>query len=320
MSEIPIEKIVPVLCTKRIKDDRDRIYTGHGSTMEEADKEAHEKMARGETDSINMPTIEFAGMPRSGKSTQLNTLESILKHERKKKVRIINEGDKSSPIDKDNRFQLNAWSFNYLANILMEAKLTNLYDYLIINRGIYDHIAFTKVLYYANYITEEQCNAKLKYFSKFTSLEDMVILFMIDPELSMERENKNHPYKGRVMNIEFLKLLFKSYEEIKDIPNPKIHGVNEILYSSRLKKQVMSICPSVKEYLLSIPPPVDCVIDGTKPINYNRDIILCELKYKFDEPIGNSCDADEYDDELYQIDVKYGFRPPLIKNQEVDPK
>ncbi len=50
-----------------------------------------------------MKVIEFAGMPKAGKTTAINIAESYLKKQ-KKNVRIIYEGARISPLSKEDRF------------------------------------------------------------------------------------------------------------------------------------------------------------------------------------------------------------------------
>jgi len=175
-----------------------------------------------------MKSIEFMGMPKAGKSTQLELVETILKHERKSLVRNIYEGARICPIDKKERFQYNAWSFHNTANRIMEARMNN-FDYLLIDRGIYDHVAFTHTLYKCGQISKEQYEAQAKYFQQFRFLEDSVIVFMINPDEAMMRENKHHKFCGRVMNKNFLSRLYEAYQELI----PKIQQEHYVIDGSK---------------------------------------------------------------------------------------
>ncbi len=168
--------------------------------------------------SLKIKTIEFTGMPKAGKSTQMELLETILKHKKGFNVRNIYEGARVCPLDKKDRFQYNAWSFNNTINRIMEAKASK-FNYILIDRGIHDHIAFTKALYSYGQITAKQCEAQLKYFGEFSFLEDIVLVFIISPKEAMEREYKHHEFTGTVMNEKFLIELHKAY--IDTIPEIK---------------------------------------------------------------------------------------------------
>jgi len=160
--------------------------------------------------SFKIKTIEFAGMPKAGKSTQLELLETILKHQKGFDVRNIYEGARICPLNKKDRFQYNAWSFNNTINRIMEAKATG-FNYMLIDRGIYDHIAFTKALRSYGQITAKQCEAQLKYFREFSFLFYFALVFIIEPEEAMRRERKHHEFAGTVMNKKFLVELHNAY-------------------------------------------------------------------------------------------------------------
>ena len=167
-----------------------------------------------------MKTIEFMGMPKSGKSTQLESLETILKQTNGKLVRIINEGARICPFDKNNRFEYNAWSFHTTINRIIETKHSN-FDYLLIDRGIYDHIAFTCALGKSKEITAVQQITQLEYFKQFPYLEDSVLVFMVSPQEAMKREQKHYNLQGRVMNLPFLYRLYETYQQtIETIKQP----------------------------------------------------------------------------------------------------
>ncbi len=91
-----------------------------------------------------MEIIEFAGMPKSGKTTTIEIAESYLKREGKK-VRIIYEGAMVPPLDKDDRFMYSSWRFHNTVNRILEARLDN-YEFILIDRRIFDHIEFARAI------------------------------------------------------------------------------------------------------------------------------------------------------------------------------
>lgn len=185
----------------------------------------------------NMKTIEFAGMPKSGKTTQIEIIESRLKHLEDKYVRVIYEGARVCPLEKDNRFYYNAWSFHNTLNKTLEATLANP-NYLLIDRGVYDHIAYTNALFEAGKITSSQSRKQKEYYLEFIGLEDSTLVFLVSPEEALEREHKQNLNSGSVMNPEFLAYLHEAYKNL----------IPEI----------------TKNYL---------VVEGSKPINENINSI-----------------------------------------------
>ena len=162
-----------------------------------------------------MKVIEFMGMPRTGKSTQFQLVETVLRYQEHKKVRCLYEAVKACPLERDNRFIYNSWSFHHTVNKLMEARGGDT-DFVLVERGVWDHIAFSSALYLNGKITEEQSAAQSKYCEQFGFLEDKVFVFMVDPETSVKREQKHHRLQGVVINMDFLSCLHKAYEKTID--------------------------------------------------------------------------------------------------------
>ncbi len=169
-----------------------------------------------------MKVVEFMGMPRAGKSTLIELMETILSYEKRLRVRCIYEGARTCPLGKNDRFQYNAWSFHNTINRLMETRQQEL-DYILIDRGVWDHIAFAYALYSNKRINKRQYEAQTKYFRTFSFLEDSVLAFMISPKISVEREQKYHRLQGKVTNMNFLSILHKAYSET--IPNTKQYSI-----------------------------------------------------------------------------------------------
>lgn len=157
-----------------------------------------------------MKVIEFMGMPKAGKTTAIEVAESYLK-KNNKKVRVIFEGARISPLDKEPRFLYNSWSFHNTMNRILEARLND-YDFLLIDRGIYDHVAFSE----ANDIFCDKNKTQIarEYYKLFGELEDKIFLYMLSPEEVIYRERKNNPFLGRVFNKEFLGRLYDSYSDL----------------------------------------------------------------------------------------------------------
>lgn len=161
-----------------------------------------------------MIVIEFLGMPKAGKTTAIEILESFLKN-LGKKVRIIYEGARVSPLDKKDRFLYNSWSFHNTLNRILEAKLNN-YDFILIDRGVYDHIAFVNAI--ENFTSMKNVESCEEYYKLFEEIEDYIFLYQLNPNKAIEREAKHNPFLGRIFSVDFLKKLYNSYEKVsKDL-------------------------------------------------------------------------------------------------------
>ncbi len=180
-----------------------------------------------------MYVIEFYGMPKAGKSTQIDILETYFKREKQKKVRVVHEGARICPIDKEDRFHYNIWSLNNTINRIIETKKQS-FDYVLIDRGVIDHIAFTQALYKSKYITKKQMEITISYAKQFIGLEDIAFCCFMDPEETIDRENKHHRTLGRVINPKFLKILHKCYMELeKYLPKTYMINSSEELTTNR---------------------------------------------------------------------------------------
>ena len=171
-----------------------------------------------------MIVIELSGMPRAGKSSHMEILESRLKDKEGKLVRCIHEGIKFCPLDKRDVFAYTTWSFHYTANAIMEARSMP-FDYILIDRGIYDHLAFAVAYYASDALTEKQYISQKNYFYAFKELEHLVFTFLVSPETSLERRRKIHLYNGRVMNASFLQKLSAAYHNIREQASSSIPHV-----------------------------------------------------------------------------------------------
>jgi len=155
--------------------------------------------------------IEFLGMPKAGKSTAIEFAESYLKHAGKK-VRVIYEGARISPLDKSDRFNYNSWSFHNTLNRLMESRLDS-YDFVLIDRGVFDHIAFGIAI--ETFCSERSIQIANEYYKLFSGLEDEAWLFGLPPDEAVRRERKHNPLLGRVFDLGFLSGLAKSYRFVE---------------------------------------------------------------------------------------------------------
>lgn len=159
--------------------------------------------------------FEFAGMPKSGKTT----IQDIVVHYLKRKGLKVQEyhgGGRYSPIDKNSIASLNL----FLAGKAIEFILTcaerekNQHKIFIMDRGIFDRCIFTSALLRMGKIDRKEASAIETYLTlpRLVKQIDGVFLFVTEPELSLNREyiNKILHEKGRVMNTTFLEILRQS--------------------------------------------------------------------------------------------------------------
>lgn len=158
-----------------------------------------------------MKVIEFLGMPRAGKTTAVEIVESVMKREGRK-VRTVYEGARVCPLDKSDRYNYHSWSFHNTVNRILEARLDN-YDFILVDRGVLDHMAFLQAI-------KPSCTREIEpafeYYKGFLELQDEELFFTVSPEEAIRREAKSKPFVGRVFNTDFLSRLGNAYQQVLD--------------------------------------------------------------------------------------------------------
>lgn len=156
--------------------------------------------------------FEFAGMPKSGKTTTLDVVVHFLKR-KEYRVEEYHGGGRYSPIDKSAIASLNIYlACKAMEFIVTSAEKEKVYSRVfIMDRGLFDRMLFTKALKEMKKIDEEEFESLSNFLSipRMTNKLDGIFLFVTSPELSIERENKNKLIvkTGRVMNTDFLSTL-----------------------------------------------------------------------------------------------------------------
>lgn len=156
--------------------------------------------------------FEFAGMPKSGKTTVLDVVVHFLKR-KGYRVEEYHGGGRYSPIDKSAIASLNVYlACKATEFILTSSEKEKVYSRIyVLDRGLFDRMLFTRALKEMKAIDEREFESVSKFLcmSRTMNRLDGVFLFVTSPELSIERENKNKLIvrTGRVMNSDFLSTL-----------------------------------------------------------------------------------------------------------------
>ncbi len=185
-----------------------------------------------------MRTIEFIGMPRAGKTTQLHILKDSLL-EQGYKVAILDDrnrpGVEHIPVEES------------LAFIMMRATTALSYyfkclhdqvDFLLLDRGINDTLAWAGVYQAQKRITPEESLAVHNSLSRYFSLTDTVLFFDQPTEISIARHAAtgiHDPIDDIVMTPSYLNQLHQSYRDImKYFDNvTTINGLDSIDHTSQ---------------------------------------------------------------------------------------
>ena len=189
--------------------------------IEESKLEELRSEARGILDS-SRPLVEFAGTPKSGKSTCIDTVNHFFRRLNYKVLAPTEGASKRTPYYlKDDWVAFNTWSATYaLTHILEGLHGTDKYNLVIMDRGLFDALAWFELLRGRGEIKSEDCDTIQRFLmvGHWQQLVDVVFLFQTDPETSLERENRGKLIEepGRAMNPQALQTLNKAYQTIRN--------------------------------------------------------------------------------------------------------
>lgn len=166
--------------------------------------------------------VEFAGTPKSGKSTCIDTVNHFFRRLRYKVLAPTEGASKRTPYYlKENLVAFNAWSATYALTHILEGRFgSDEYHLVIMDRGLFDALAWFELLKQKHDIKSEDCSAIQNFLlvGHWRELVDMIFLFQADPDTSLERENHNKLIRepGRAMNPDFLRDLNAAYDTTKE--------------------------------------------------------------------------------------------------------
>ena len=167
--------------------------------------------------------IEFAGTPKSGKSTCIEIVRHFFRRLDYKVLTPAEGASQRTPYyfkAKNDLIAFNTWSASYaLMHVLEGLHGPDQYDLAILDRGLFDALAWFEVLAAQEKTTNEvrdqvQSFLQIEYWR---SAIDAVLLFTTDAETAMDRENSDKLISehGQAMNPEFLAELNGAYGRVQ---------------------------------------------------------------------------------------------------------
>ena len=166
--------------------------------------------------------VEFSGTPKSGKSTCIDIVSHFFRRAGFNVLAPTEGASKRTPYYlRNDLVAFNTWSASYaLTHILEGLYHSDKYHLAILDRGLFDALAWFQLLESSGQITSEVRETIQNFISleKWRSVIDAVFLFTADPTTSMERENADKliDEPGRAMNPEFLEDLNRAYSEVRN--------------------------------------------------------------------------------------------------------
>ncbi len=165
--------------------------------------------------------IEFSGTPKSGKSTCIDIVVHFFRRLEFKVLAPTEGASKRTPYYlKKDWMAFNTWSASYaLTHILEGLYGSDEYDLAILDRGLFDALAWFELLCTRNEVSTQERKQIHEFLliEKWRSKIDAVLLFTADHETSMKRENQDKliDEPGSAMNPEVLKQINQAYDTVK---------------------------------------------------------------------------------------------------------
>ena len=115
----------------------------------------------------------------------------------------------------------NTWSAIYALTHILEGRHgSDKYDLVIMDRGLFDALAWFELLKQRLMVSSEDCLTIQNFFmvDHWRDLVDIVFLFETDPDTSLQRENSDKLIEepGQAMNPDFLEGLNRAYRTTRE--------------------------------------------------------------------------------------------------------
>jgi predicted NUDIX family phosphoesterase len=215
--------------------------------------------------------VEFAGVPKAGKTSTLNQVYSFLRR-CGFKCEVVVERASVCPIRDKRHFNFNIWTACTTLSQLLE-KTQNPPrnddpDILFIDRGIFDSICWLSLLEHLNRLTAPD-RMKVSEFllaRDWTSRLSGVVMMSAEPADCLQRENGHLPVEGpggSIMNTTVLKamktVVYEKAEELKDLlriftvdtSSRKYNNKTDVTTLTVTKKILDWVSDSIEEKILS---------------------------------------------------------------------
>lgn len=195
--------------------------------QEELRKRAEQILARLRATPLERPVfVEFAGTPKSGKSTCIEIVRHFFRRLDYNVLAPAEGASRRTPYYlKDDLIAFNTWSASYaLMHVLEGLHGSDRYDLAILDRGLFDALAWFELLatdrLTSERIISDQFRDQVQDFLQieyWRSKIDSVLLFTTDPGTAMDREggDKLISEPGQAMNTAFLAELNDAYGEVQ---------------------------------------------------------------------------------------------------------
>lgn len=166
-----------------------------------------------------MKVVEFFGMPRAGKTEQINKLSAYLTNKGIKHLIITDrEIEKDVNIPLEAAFEYNIVFFNKILEKLLSAKHKGEYDVVILDRGFLDAEVWFNIEHKQNNLSDYEKEIANKYIEALKRYIDIGIFMVVDPTITIKRhENKGEIGKADDYVLKnYIEGLHKEYLNLRD--------------------------------------------------------------------------------------------------------
>lgn len=199
--------------------------------------------------------IEFAGMPKSGKTTVLDIIAHYLRRQ-SLPVSEFHGGGRYAPISKKDLPRLNVYlACEAIRYVLAADQLHREPRIHLMDRGIVDRMIFTVALNSIGQLSGEQCDKMIGLLALPEIVEriDNAFIFVTDAEKSLEREAKNKlsTHGGRIMNNDRLIALRTAVDLWKesDIRRPPTAIIDTALLDGDIQGTALAVLSKIDHIL-----------------------------------------------------------------------
>jgi hypothetical protein len=165
---------------------------------------------------------EFAGSPKSGKSTTIDIVSHLYKRVGFSVYAPSEGASKRSPYAlRKELVAFNSWTMNYaISELLVSYHAVDRPDLILLDRGPFDSLAWMRVMKKQGRLSDEDFEVIERFvlLPIWSELVSRIYIFTCDPEISLKREHEAKLVKGpgTAMNPETLSDLFEEYNAVRN--------------------------------------------------------------------------------------------------------
>ena len=202
--------------------------------------------------------IEFAGTPKSGKSTCIEIVSHFFRRVGFKVLAPAEGASRRTPYYlKDDWMAFNTWSASYaLMHVLEGLHGSDRYDLTILDRGLFDALAWFEFLANKKDITADEREHVQDFLriKHWRSVIDAIFLFKTDAATAMERENSDKliDEQGSMMNEDRIAELNAAYEAVRERYAAQFKRVEIIDTSNRQGTNQKDTAVDVADMILAV--------------------------------------------------------------------